>query len=314
MAYRKFQQYYIIGFVIILIVILLTTRKIKENFTSAADECRKISSTSDDINAASGGIAKVIDSCLSWMSPNNYIAKNQSDNVARNIINNSMTSEDITKVNTSCSNTSTVVQSNIIDTTNCKYCQENGCSVSGIRQNNKSSVNQACKINVAIELLLKKTNDSNALALAKSLQDAQGLLTSNATSTDICNVLKSDASYESYTETISTCANVYGLAQENLVNSCGPVTDIIQENTATQFQDCLLGVGITKDTTITEEVTADANLSPEQKTTGVTTTSIVISVLCSCAVSIVLSIVIYMFSQSDNAKLLITRMPMKPPL
>lgn len=311
---NKFGQYYIIGFVIFLIIVFLVKRQTKENFdpNNAADMCKKISSKSDEINAACGGISNVIEKALGWMSPGNYSSKNQTDNLTRNIINDSLSVSDITKINSTCENTSTVVQSNIINTSECAYCIQHGCDISGVNQSNKSTANQTCKITIALELLLKKSSDSNALALAKSLQDAQGLLTSNKSSTDVCNILNTDVTYESYTETLSKCSNTYSLSQDNFVGSCGKVTNLIQQNTADQFQECVLGVGITKDTAIASKVAAKSDISMDQKSSGITTASIISSVLCSCVVSIVIAVAIYMFSQSDNAKLLIEKVPIVP--
>lgn len=246
---------------------------------TAKDACNRISSKAEEIEARYKGTKGVVDAILGPLSPNNYKAgDNKTNDMVRNIVNTNLSSCDITKISNDCKNTSASVQINEIDTTQCKYCENNLCTLKDITQRNIAEASQTCTIQSAIETLLKKKSSVDSQALAQVLQKSQNPLSGgNDTKIENCNVLNADMSSVAYMEQRSECANNLAIDQKNSLKACGSAIDVIQENQFKSLQSCLMGTDVSK----TEETKSDTKTKTETKTdqtsTGVDLSSITTS-------------------------------------
>lgn len=274
---------------------------------TAKDACNKISSRAEEIKADRGGVAGIIDSALSFFSPNNYKSgDNSSTDVMRNIINTNLSECDIMKIENSCRNTAASVQSNIIDNTKCPACSDieilkiypNICSVSNVTQENNSVISQTCTIQSAIETLLKKTSSIDSQALANVLQEATGVLSgSNTSSGENCDVINNDMSSKSYMEHRSECANEITVDQKNHLGACGPVTGVIQKNQYANLQTCLMGTDVKKESSASGITDIEKERITKQKSDS--------NLSASCAALggfVVLLAIVAIVSASDVAK------------
>lgn len=242
---------------------------------SAAEACKVISSKAEEIKAHYDGAKKAADAAWGWMSPNNYRSENEVKNEMRNNFNIDMSVEDVRKIRASCNNMATSVGSNVITTnSNCKFCLENGCPYIGNVQRSSSANMQDCGINVAIDVLLKKTDSVDALALAKTLQDAQGLLASNKATNSSCNNINKDMSTKSYLESITECGNAAYSSMVNELSACGPNIGNIQEHMYSNFQKCVAGMTTETEQTIESETKLDNQTESVQTSVGVELPSI----------------------------------------
>lgn len=237
---------------------------------TARDACNKIEEKASEIKETMGGLANIIDSALPFLNPKNYgSGSNTTDNIVTNIIKNNLSSCEITNIENSCTNNVTATQFNNIDNTKCKYCESHECSVSGVRQINKATVDQKCTIQASVNSLLKKTNSVDAQALAKVLQQANGLLSGdNSVRNENCSVIDNNMSSNSYTNIISNCANNLEVDQQNSITFCGKITDTIQENAFDAAQSCIVGAGATSTNTADSSTTVKNELDVSQKSTG----------------------------------------------
>jgi hypothetical protein len=259
---------------------------------TAREACNRISSRAEEIEAQYNGAKGVVDAILGPLSPNNYRAgDNTSTDMVRNIVNTNLSSCDITKISNDCKNTSTSVQINEIDTTKCKYCETNMCTLKNITQRNVAEASQTCTIQSAIETLLKKKSSVDAQALAQVLQKAQNPMSGdNTTSSENCNVLNADMSSVSYMEQRSECANNLAIDQENSLKACGSAIDVIQENQFKSLQSCLMGTDIKKtdETDSTTKTTSDKKV--DQSNSGIDLSSITTSWMFAIGAIVLLSI------------------------
>jgi hypothetical protein len=277
---------------------------------TARDACNKISSRAEDIEAEYGGIEGVMQNIpgAALFNPNNYSAgDNTTNDVMRNIINVNMSTCDVQKIVNDCKNSSANMQTNIIDNTNCKWCETNKCTLDNIRQTNAATINQRCVAHSAIETLLKKKSSVDAQALAKVLQKTEKLLSGdNTVSTENCNVLNTDLSTRKYLENIARCANELGIDQENSIRFCGDITDVIQDNKFDSFQQCLANSGVKTTIDVEAETEIKKTIEVEQESSGFeiapsSASSMAISLFCALfAVGIVVILVILMLRQPDN--------------
>jgi len=187
---------------------------------SGAEACATISSEADKITAQYGGAKGLIDAVLGPFSPNNWKSENEASQKTRNITNIDLSNEETLKIHNACANAFAGVQTNIIDTSGCEYCQKNGCNVSNVTQVNTAENNQKCTIEALIDVLLTKTDDVKAVSTAKALQDAQGLLSGNKTTSNNCNLVNKDMSSKMYLDSMSSCANQTSMFQTNNIKGC----------------------------------------------------------------------------------------------
>jgi hypothetical protein len=239
---------------------------------NAAQACQQISSRADEITAQYKGATDLVNASYAWLSPANYKSgDNTTSDISRNIINTDLSQDDITKINNDCKNTSVSVQLNEISNKGCVYCDTHDCSVNGVNQSNSVNMTQSCTINSAIESLQSKTNSVDAMALAQSLQKAQGILSGNNSSTaQNCNIINTDMSTQSYLEQISKCANQLSVNQSNVLDACASVNNVIQANSLDSFQKCVTGATSNQTTSTSNTSTATGQSNSNQSTSGVT--------------------------------------------
>lgn len=272
----KFEEYkFLIIFVILVLFYIAFNNKTVEGATnvngeSAADACRQISSRAEEIKAQMSGTADIITSAMGWLNPRNMGAgNNQADNKLRQIINTDLSQEEKLQIENTCKNVFTGMQSNVIDTSNCKFCQENGCDIQNITQENTMDAEQNCVLQTATEMLMKKQNDIESQAVAKVLQDSQGLFSgSNRSANDICNVTNTDMSSKQYLEQLSNCANEVSQDQSNSLQGCGNVINVVQRNRANRLQDCILNNTTTSSTDIASQNKTSTTADTTQKSKG----------------------------------------------
>ena len=262
-----------------------TTQQIKD--MNAKDLCQRISTKAEEINAEYQGKSDLAVSAMSWflgfMNPMTYKAgDNTSTSMTRNIVNTTMTSQDIKKISDSCNNLVVSTQLNEIDTTGCDYCQKYGCDVSNVTQENLASSKQVCAMQTAIEILLQKTDSIDAMALGKAMQDAQGILSgSNTAVTENCNVVNKEMSSCSYLEQKKKCLNALDLDQTNIYRGCGDAQNIIQRNRLDNYQECVMGSDIVSKDIIKSSTELDAKTETDQSSTGIDAMASFMSVLSS---------------------------------
>jgi hypothetical protein len=274
-----------------------TADQINSMGSTAKDACNRISSKAEEIKAHYDGAKGIIDSALAFMSPNNYRSgDNTSNDIMRNIINTNLSTCEISKIQSDCVNSSANVQTNTIDNTKCKYCQTNLCTISNVTQSNIIKISQTCTIQSAIEILLKKKASVDSQALAQVLQEAQGLLSGdNKFSKENCNIITPDLSTSQYMDVKATCANKLAVDQENTLQFCGNVTDVIQTNQFKAYQDCSLGATVKNSTDVTSDNKTEQTDKVQQETSGLTPLSFTIGAIvslltCSCVIAIIFAV------------------------
>lgn len=266
---------------------------------SAAEACKRISSRAEEIKAEYDGMAELYKNLplYSLFNPNNYKSgDNTTNDMMRNIINVNLSKCEVEKIHNTCNNAVTSYQSNELDTKDCKYCETNGCTISGNIQKNSSKVSQLCLITTAIGALSEKKSSVDAQALAKVLQEAEGLLSgTNKSQKENCNIINEDLSSKTYLDSKSECLNQLNSTQVNKISGCGSILNNIQENESIALQECMLGVKIEKKDKLESEASATAKAESEQKTSGLTIMSLVVSLI----IIVVLGGIGYYILESD---------------
>jgi hypothetical protein len=270
--------------VIIVIGSIKATRIIKENLEdecpvkdksdnmgqTAKDACNRVSTRAKEIEAEAGGAEKVIQSALGFLSPKGLASgDNTVETTTTSIIKNDLSTCEITKIKNVCSNSVSSTQINILDTSNCPFCQTNGCTIDGNKQTNVAEISQTCSITALLETLMKKKNSVDSQALAQVLQKAEGLLSGdNKVTTDNCTVLDNDMSSKSYFESISECSNKLQLDQQNKITGCGAIMNNIQGNNYKSMQECLIDSGVSKKTDMESDTKVKSEVKAEQASIG----------------------------------------------
>lgn len=295
---------FIIAILIVILMKYFSPSK-SENFEeSAADACRTVSSEADKIMAHWDGVAKV----AGQINPIALITKaikggdNNVDTETRNIIEENLSAETRLKITNECNNASASTQSNVIDNTQCEYCQKFGCDLMNVIQENSSETEQKCVLNSAVTSLMKQADSIKAQALAEAIQRSQGLASgNNSTSTRNCNVIKKDLSQKQYIDTMNKCTNQFASDQSNLLKNCGNVTNVVQRNIIKKIQQCVNST--TTDSTADQSSGTDIenSLKTDQTSTGIDPTAAsIISIVSFCSCSIVLVIILVLASQNKQ--------------
>ncbi len=269
---------------------------------SAAEACKKISSTADIIKAQAEAdnlvTTAVLDGLLGPLNlfrPDAYKSgDNKTERMMRNILETNMSTKERQDIYTYCSNAVKNSQINNIDNTNCKYCQTHKCKLSGITQSNEVEVTQSCVLQTAIKKLLEKTNSVSAQALADVLQSADGVLSgSSSLGTDNCNIVKTDMSTKDYLELRSNCSNLITQDQLNDIQFCGTMRNVSQQNKYNNYQNCVNSVSTDSSKKITSDTKIKTELVSKQTTEGITSSASLASSIISGLVILVLIIVGY---------------------
>jgi hypothetical protein len=302
--------------IVAIAVILIGPSKIKEKMTpecdnnsgerdlpqSAREACGKISTEAENIKAAMSGTAEILRNVfLPFINPNNFRSgDNNTNNIVQNIVNTNLSHCEVMDIHNMCSNSASVAQTNTIDTRHCNCDKPGSCNFSGIVQTNESTINQTCMLNMAIKKLMEKTESTRAQALAKVMQEAEGLLSGNNTSsTEVCNIINKDLSTSEWLRAKNECMNDISAIQENLIAGCGKFTDITQKNISNKLQECVQGIITETETSIDSKTDIKTETTIDQLTKGIDTNSSISSSISSFILLLMCSImVMYMFSES----------------
>lgn len=257
---------------------------------SAADACKVISSKAQDIAAQFSGAADLVSKAEAFLNPSNYKSgDNTTNNTLRNIINTQLTTSDITKVQNDCKNASTSLQSNTLDTTNCPFCQQHGCNITGNTQTNQVSQHMMCSAQSAVQSLMSNGSSVDAQAAAQAVQKAVGLLSgANTATNDVCQQINTNMSSSSYVQQLTNCANTASVDQSNTIAACGSISNNIQANQIDQTYNCVAGSTTSQTVNSSSTAKAGASASASQSTEGVTLWgSMGSSIVCAVVLAIV---------------------------
>lgn len=239
----------------------------------AKDACNKISSRADEIQAELGGAGNIVANIFPFLNPQNYAAgDNTTNSLTRNIINTNLSQCEITKIDSSCNQSSTTSQSNILRAGSeacIPVCLKFGCDNIGNNQSNTAKTSQVCSLQTAIQILTEKTNSVDAQALAKVLQKTEGILSgSNKTQTENCNLIANDLSSKKYFEDRKSCLNNASTTQLNEAVACGSNINNIQENDSIIIQECMIGAKIESKSTVDNDTKVSTKLDVDQLSKG----------------------------------------------
>lgn len=261
---------------------------------SAREACRIISSRADEIEAAYGGMSEITKNIpiLGWTNPNNWRAGDATvTDEGRRIINTNLSSCEITNIQQITEQMASSLQQNIIDNTKCIYCNPPtpelakyiidavgapNCSVSGVKQINVSEIQQKAVLNALISTLLNKKASLDAQAFAKVLQKTESILSGDTTyERKSCDLVDTDMSTTQYFDQISSCVQNASNIQENIINFCGNIGDVVQQNQSKMLQTCLGDVKkeVTQNVDVTQDISRRDDIS--QESTGLSTAAII---------------------------------------
>jgi hypothetical protein len=271
----------------------------------AAEACKKISTKAEEIEAHYNGIANIVSSIpvLNLFSPSSYSSgDNKTSDMMRNIINTNLSKCEVEQISNSCSTIATSIQSNIIDTSGCDYCNKvdpRACIISGNVQVNNSATLQTCSIKLAIKMLSEKKSSIDAQALSKVLQKCEGIISgNNISASEKCNIISQDLSTKSYLEQKNECLNSLNLDQQNILKGCAFI-DNVQKNISKNIQQCIIGIESIKQDTIESNTTLKNESSSEQKSTGIDALAMFLSSMTSLISSSIVTVILYMISTFD---------------
>lgn len=221
---------------------------------SARDACNRISTEAENITARANGraaiartIGTVLNPASALLDPRSYRGgDNNTVEYMRTLINNNLSTCERTLIQNTCRQSNASTQSNIIDFSNCYWCRNNPCHIRGVRQTNTAELSNTCSIKVAIDMLVKKTGNIEAQALAEVLMEAEGVLSGNNNyQRENCNIINNDMSTVSYMESRSDCIQKNSVDQTNALLCPASVTDTIQSNHSSARNKCLMNTAST---------------------------------------------------------------------
>lgn len=257
----------VFGFVFIILYLLLVETKyeymentckppatnaeiLEEMGDTAQKACNKISSEAENIAAKAEGRAKItkafrdiLNPLGALLDPTSYKSgDNKAETIARDLINNNMSTCDWTKIENICKINVSSDQSNVVNTKDCPFCQINGCDITGVDQKNSVEIENRCKIETIVDTLLNKKGSAESQAVADLIQESQGALSGDNTyKKEDCSIINNDMSSTTYLNNRSECVVQNAVKQENRIEACGNVSDIIQENHFKALNECIVG-------------------------------------------------------------------------
>jgi hypothetical protein len=241
---------------------------------NARTACDRVSTRAENLKEEAKGRENLVNGILGWLTPNNLAAgENKVIDSVRNIIERNLSTCDIKNINQSCGNTSTVVQSNVLDNSECSYCKDNPskCLYENVNQINDSTIKQICTMNAVITHLATKKNDVDALALTKILQETSGLLSgNNEVQTEKCNVVRDDMSSKQYSDIRQDCLQQAAVKQENIIKACGVLKNVTQKNISDLNQECVVMAEAVSVVDLAATAKTRTEYAGEQKSTGIT--------------------------------------------
>jgi hypothetical protein len=245
----------------------------------AQQTCKQLQSAVANANGSSDGgfnLNNLTPGGLIDSIGNAFGSHNKSQTFNTNINNTSISTTDITNIFNSCSNKSSLTQTNsITQSPECilnagKICNGNlNCiknitTISDITQENSKSINQNCILNNLIKTIASKNVSMENTAQILAAQKASGLMTSNSNITSNCDEVNNNLTSHSFLSSITHCANETSSEQLNVLNTCGN-TNISQKNTSNLLNNCYIKQGIYKEDKIGIKSFNKANISTTQK-------------------------------------------------
>jgi hypothetical protein len=179
-----------------------------------------------------------------------------------NRIRNKLRSEQITKLKQVCENQVILSGSNIIDGTPCeesyKELLEQGfisseqymklkenIVIDGVVQIIDTKVKNSCAFRAVSEMLSNMDNSIDNQAFLEVMAESQGILSSANTDTKVCNDISTDISSCNYLSNNQCCLNKAIISQENIIKTCGKVSNVLQKSREEVINQCM-GVTDTK--------------------------------------------------------------------
>jgi hypothetical protein len=260
----------------------------------AREACKQISSAADVIRAQGEAQEKAIRAATSWTTfgltdvAHNLTAQNQAKQTIKNIMGIDMSTQTIQNIANKCNNIYIGNQKNILDTSNCKYCQEYGCDIRNNIQSNQSTNIQNCLIDSILTASISGNANVQSVALQDAMQKADGLFTKNSTEQDTCNFVSNDMSSKTYFDKIQNCANEVYIEQLNQMTGCGALYENIQNNINENFQDCIVKATTNFSSKNELKAAVSSSATASQTATGLTWQS---SMVVSIVVAVILGIV-----------------------
>jgi hypothetical protein len=265
---------------------------------SAVDFCKQVQQK----KSALGEIGDVLKS----ISPFGIIsagldklgARNQTETVIKNNIENKVSMESRTLLNQSCETRTDYNQQNAIDNTACVKAfncgrtddilelKKAGMSDQAISelladrnrlcgsilagkvvQKNQLSSQQNCAVDNTLKLLSESNMDANLMAIFQKMQDAKGLLTSNNSKSSTCTNINNNASAQRYIDSYQKCSSALKLDQGNTA-ACAANVD--QQNLGDMFDRCMIAQGVIDTATIKTVTNPTTDVKEQQKAEGLT--------------------------------------------
>ena len=307
----------VFGFVFVILYLLLVETKyenmentcpppatnaeiLEEMGETAQKACNRISSEAENIAAKAEGkskLTKAIGSILNpigaLLDPKSYKSgDNKTETYARDLINNNLSTCDWTNIENICKINVSSDQSNVVNTKDCPFCQINGCDIKGVTQKNNVEIENRCIIETIVDTLLNNKGSAESQALADTIQESQGALSGDNTyKTEDCSIINNDMSSTTYLNNRSECVVKNAVKQENRIEACGNVSDIIQENHFKALNECIVGTDKTIKTNNEGKAKSDKDRKNSQKSENNISTisaSAGIILICSGAIALYL--------------------------
>lgn len=267
-------------------------------------------------------VNKTVGNVTALLNPESYQAKNETEATILTVIRNSIDQKRSMQIEQNCKNAAASSQTNVIDNLSCPICNggvifdndgklqgylplenikamrfvdgKDMCSIENVQQINQDEIEQKCKMNAIVTDIMKSQADSQSLAVAKSMQEASGLLSSNSSKTNSCNDIKTDLKQEDYFKYVAECANQADSIQSNTIKTCGRVNNVLQKNSAKKLQECIISNTTTKAMEAKSEIKAESEVISEQKASGLNLFASLASGASCCIIIIIIAIIFFM--------------------
>jgi len=216
-----------------------------------------------------------------------FQAKAKSNQKIVNELSTKMSTKDYTNQYNECNQITTQTQSNVIIGPKPK-CLDilsrtlspddykktiDKMGISHITQQNIARAATSCKADLLVKALTECTASIDNTALQKSLNQASGAFSDAESNQDICNNISINMSACKYLQQHQCCAQQTSQRQKNVLDAgcpVGPVTDILQTNTADSTNSCILSSQASVTTDMGATITNTVSQSAENKAEGLT--------------------------------------------
>lgn len=235
-----------------------------KNKKSPEEACKDINAETERIKADVAKTKQIACAIGGFFNPQCWGNNNEAKAQISNITSVDMSDNDVIAINSKCSQVSTTVQSNSINTKDCEYCQKKGCTLKNVRMTNRADQTNKCSINAFIDLVATKEASIKNLAAIGAAQTAEGIRNDNKVDANVCNYNFKDMSSNQYLEQRQKCIQDAYLTQENELNQCGDVIDLIMENNYSKYNECMLDATLSKETDAKTSSESDSSFSFDQ--------------------------------------------------